>query len=163
MVSLRYHAFRISTRDSRREVRREFTFAAARGLGHVLVIRFGERGSPLAECPLRSKSDRNAALPRNDAKSQERTSTGANTGTVQVGRKSIAELITGRIGTRPLCLKGSMKGPCRTNCWKLAICRFGRIRPEYFSSDPFKLRLLAVLPLWIGERGLLHRRSVLQQ
>src|SRR5258708_5863747 len=34
---------------------------------------------------------------------------GANTGTVQVGRKSIAELIIGRIGTRPLCFKERAK------------------------------------------------------
>ena len=40
---------------------------------------------------------------------QEQTSTGANTGTVQIGRKSIAEPITGRIGTRPLCFKERAK------------------------------------------------------
>src|SRR6266481_2232926 len=40
---------------------------------------------------------------------QEQTSTGANAGTVQVGRKSIAELITGRIGTRPLWFKERAK------------------------------------------------------
>src|SRR5260370_8663637 len=34
---------------------------------------------------------------------------GTNTGTVQVGRKSIAELITGRIGTPPLCFKERAK------------------------------------------------------
>src|SRR5882724_493047 len=39
----------------------------------------------------------------------EQTSTGANTGTVQVECKSIAELITGCIGTRPLCFKERAK------------------------------------------------------
>jgi hypothetical protein len=43
------------------------------------------------------------------ASSQEQTSTGVITGIVQVGRKLIAALITGRIGTRPLCLKERAK------------------------------------------------------
>ena len=40
---------------------------------------------------------------------QEQTSTGATTGTVQIERKSIAELATARIGTRQLCLKERAK------------------------------------------------------
>jgi hypothetical protein len=35
--------------------------------------------------------------------------TGVIIGTVQVGRKAIAELITGRIDTRPLCFKERAK------------------------------------------------------
>ena len=132
------------------------------GVRCPLWVRSGRFGMS-TPCPLYPQKQTLAATVEMSASCQERTSTGANTDTVQVGRKSIAKLITGRIGTPPLCLKGSMKAPCRRNRSKLAICRFRRIRPEYFSSDSFKLRLLAVLPLWIGERGLLHRRSVLQQ
>src|SRR5260221_8805228 len=40
---------------------------------------------------------------------QEQISTGANTGAAQIEHKSIAELITGRIGTGPLCFKERAK------------------------------------------------------
>src|SRR6266478_7262662 len=56
-----------------------------------------------------SDSRRLAATPKSAESGQKQTSTGANTGTVQVGRKSIAELITGRIGTRPLWFKERAK------------------------------------------------------
>jgi hypothetical protein len=44
---------------------------------------------------------------------QEPTSTSATTGTLQIGRKPTAELITVRIGTQRLCLKerGKFVGP----------------------------------------------------
>src|ERR1700722_15308386 len=40
---------------------------------------------------------------------QEQTSTGTNTGAAQIEHKSITELITGRIGTCPLCFKERAK------------------------------------------------------
>src|SRR5260370_5364914 len=56
--------------------------------------------------PVQAASSRMAVI-RNP--SQEQTSTGANTGAAQIEHKSIAELITGRIGTRPLCFKERAK------------------------------------------------------
>jgi hypothetical protein len=55
-----------------------------------------KRLHPMSVLPPKADAHRMSAL------CQEQTSTGANTSNVQIGRKSIAELITGRIGMRAL-------------------------------------------------------------